>query len=74
MAEVAGVGIASVYQYFPNKEAVITAVYDELLEQERVALERVSDKLSQLDARDSRWNITSTGGIDLRRRVAANSP
>jgi len=31
IADVAGVNIASVYQYFPNKEAIIAEVYEELL-------------------------------------------
>lgn len=31
IADVAGVNIASVYQYFPNKEAVLTGVYEDFL-------------------------------------------
>lgn len=34
IAEVAGVGVASVYQYFPNKEAVLASLYDELTRSE----------------------------------------
>jgi len=33
IADVAGVNIASLYQYFPNKEAVLANVYEESLEQ-----------------------------------------
>jgi AcrR family transcriptional regulator len=32
IADVAGVNIASVYQYFPNKEAVLASVYDKELQ------------------------------------------
>jgi AcrR family transcriptional regulator len=32
IADVAGVNIASVYQYFPNKEAILAGIYDERLE------------------------------------------
>ena len=34
IADVAGVNIASVYQYFPNKEAVLANVYNEVLQQQ----------------------------------------
>jgi AcrR family transcriptional regulator len=30
IAEVAGVAVASVYQYFPNKEAILASLYEEL--------------------------------------------
>ncbi|MFT6050497.1 MAG: AcrR family transcriptional regulator [Halioglobus sp.] len=33
IADVAGVSIASVYQYFPNKEAILASVYDKALQQ-----------------------------------------
>lgn len=33
IADVAGINIASLYQYFPNKEAVLAQVYDEVIQQ-----------------------------------------
>src|SRR4029434_1904324 len=34
IASVAGVAVASVYQYFPNKEAILASVYEELTREE----------------------------------------
>src|SRR6185436_2151988 len=34
IASVAGVAVASVYQYFPNKEAILASVYEELTGEE----------------------------------------
>ena len=34
IAEVAGVAVASVYQYFPNKEAILASLYEELTRSE----------------------------------------
>lgn len=34
LAEVSGVAIGSIYQYFPNKEAIVTLAFEQILEQE----------------------------------------
>jgi AcrR family transcriptional regulator len=38
IAQVAGVNIASLYQYFPSKEALVAAVFEQYLERVRLAL------------------------------------
>jgi AcrR family transcriptional regulator len=45
IARKAGVAIASIYQYFPNKEAIVQAVVDMQLSQEHAQLERQSASL-----------------------------
>lgn len=45
IAEVAGVSIGSLYQYFPNKEAVLTAVMDQSIKK---TAEDIDQKLDQL--------------------------
>lgn len=73
IAEVAGVGIASIYQYFPNKDAILAAVYDELLERERAALEEFGDAMSELDSRAALEYFIDRG-INLRRRLLQLAP
>lgn len=73
IAEVAGVGIASIYQYFPNKDAILAAVYDELLEREQAALEAFGDATSDLDSRAALEYFIDRG-IKLRRRLLQLAP
>jgi AcrR family transcriptional regulator len=68
IAEVAGVGIASVYQYFPNKDAILAAIYDQLLDRELEATEQSDLILSQLDSRQILENAIDRG-IALRLRL-----
>lgn len=48
IAEVAGVAIGSIYQYFPNKEAIVAAVYEEVVEAELRAMAAVGEDLRRL--------------------------
>lgn len=56
IAEVAGVNIASLYQYFPNKEAILTEVFEE---QVRQLTELASSRFTQMD-RLSRESLEDT--------------
>lgn len=73
IAEVAGVGIASIYQYFPNKDAILAAVYDELLEREQAALEKFGDAASNLNSREALEYFLDRG-LNLRRRLLRLAP
>jgi len=42
IAEVAGVSVGSVYQYFPNKEAIVATLYEARLEDSRSLIEALS--------------------------------
>lgn len=56
IAEVAGVDIASLYQYFPNKEAIIADVFEDQIERYTdKARERIPeiDKLSRVSLEDA---------------------
>lgn len=56
MAEVAGVNVGSLYQYFPNKEAIVAAVYAAKLASESEALvlrTRVIDEIARGSLEDS---------------------
>ena len=46
IAEVAGVNISSLYQYFPNKEAVLVDVYDEII---GALLVRARERFEEID-------------------------
>jgi len=73
IAEVAGVGVASVYQYFPNKDAILASVYEELLARERDAITAL---FLDVSARGNRAALESLvdHGIDSRRRLRAIAP
>lgn len=49
IAEMAGVSIGSLYQFFANKEAIVAAVIDDLLQKD---LAYIEEKLSQLQTTD----------------------
>ncbi|UOF01875.1 TetR/AcrR family transcriptional regulator [Bdellovibrio bacteriovorus] len=49
IAEMAGVSIGSLYQFFANKEAIVAAVIDDLLQKDLVYIE---DHLSKLQSTD----------------------
>jgi AcrR family transcriptional regulator len=51
VAERAGVSVGSLYQYFPNKEALVAALAER---HSAVLLARVDEALATLDARDPR--------------------
>ena len=48
IAEVSGATVGSIYQYFPNKESMIAAVYERLLDQESVQLYQMREQLQQM--------------------------
>jgi AcrR family transcriptional regulator len=73
IAEVAGVGVASVYQYFPNKDAILACVYDELLERERAAMTRLFHEIDSGNARAALAALIDNG-IDSRCRLLALAP
>ncbi|TQX84455.1 MULTISPECIES: TetR/AcrR family transcriptional regulator [Rhizobium] len=52
VAERAGVKVGSIYDYFPNKEAIIAEIYEEKLGQVRAFLERGSEAISPDDWQD----------------------
>lgn len=73
IAEVAGVGVSSVYQYFPNKEAILAAVYDDLLAREGAAL-NAPDGAAQPQASPQALQFLIQRGIDQRRRFLRLAP
>ena len=48
IAEVSGAAVGSIYQYFPNKESMIAAVYERLLDQESEQLFQMREQLQGL--------------------------
>jgi AcrR family transcriptional regulator len=53
IAQVAGVGIGSIYQYFPNKEAIVAGVYEEVIEAELCAMREWGERLDRLSVEDA---------------------
>lgn len=49
IAEMAGVSIGSLYQFFANKEAIVAAVIDELLQTDIVYIEERMNQIPQTD-------------------------
>lgn len=45
IAEVSGVAVGSIYQYFPNKDAIVALLYERVLDQESQQLLLMRDKL-----------------------------
>lgn len=52
IAEVAGVNIASVYRYFPNKEAIVAEVYERRLSAHAAMLDSLYARADEIDAFD----------------------
>jgi AcrR family transcriptional regulator len=51
IAQVAGVNIGSLYQYFPNKEAVVAEVYNAMLAAQAETVLAVSQEIDQMASR-----------------------
>lgn len=45
IAEVAGVAVGSIYQYFPNKDAIVAVLYERILDQEAEQLLLMRERL-----------------------------
>ncbi|WP_298190050.1 TetR/AcrR family transcriptional regulator [uncultured Pseudomonas sp.] len=45
IAEVSGVAVGSIYQYFPNKDAIVTLLYERVLDQESEQLLKMRERL-----------------------------
>ncbi len=50
IAEVAGVNIASVYRYFPNKDAILAELYERQLALEGATLDALHARAAEIDA------------------------
>lgn len=53
LAEVSGVSVGSIYQYFSTKEAIIAAVYEKILDQEADSLKDIGEQVKCLSAPDA---------------------
>jgi AcrR family transcriptional regulator len=77
IAEVAGVSIGSLYQYFPNKESIVAAVYAAKLRTEIEALFRrapiVIGEVANHSLEDGLRAVIQTY-VDLRRRLSHLDP
>ncbi len=72
IAEVAGVNIASLYQYFPNKDAILASVYAGKLRTETEAIIRRSpilEKIANQSLEDALRGLIQSY-LDSRRRLA----
>lgn len=45
IAEISGVAVGSIYQYFPNKDAIVALLYERVLDEESEALLRLRERL-----------------------------
>lgn len=45
IAEVSGVAVGSIYQYFPNKDSIVALLYERILDEEAQELLRVRERL-----------------------------
>lgn len=45
VAEISGVAVGSIYQYFPNKDAIVALLYERVLDEESEALLRLRQRL-----------------------------
>ena len=61
IAEVSGVAVGSIYQYFPNKDAIVALLYERILDEESEALLEMPERLAgmplKLALRDILANI-----------------
>lgn len=71
IAEVSGVSMGSIYQYFPNVDAIVATVYEDLIEQEvRAAIGRLSSTHRQVTLRDAMTALIE-GTLAFHRRMLA---
>lgn len=84
IAKRAGVSIGSLYQFFPNKDAIFYELFKRWLQQTLAAIDRVDDLLEQgaskesfidalLDALAGNTEINSKGHWQLRRAMGSSS-
>jgi AcrR family transcriptional regulator len=59
VADVAGVSVGSIYQYFPNKEALVAAVHDRHSEEMHALIQRVIDNASGSSLRNGIASLVS---------------
>jgi len=69
IADVSGVSMGSIYQYFPNVDAIVATVYEELIEQEiQVALQKKTLWRDHMTLRDSMMAMIR-GTLSFHRRM-----
>jgi len=76
IAEVAGVTVGSLYRYFPNKEAVVSDLYEQVLRAQGEAYEALyarADELRGLDL-DELLRLTVDANADLHVRLLSLHP
>src|SRR5258708_2608543 len=73
VAEIAGVGIASVYEYFRNKESIVAAVIEQIVEELITAIERglVAARACTPEEALSLWLHAMFEAVDQRRTLVA---
>jgi AcrR family transcriptional regulator len=68
IAKKAGVAVASLYQYFPNKEAIVNALFERELSEEREEFAARAASLRGASLRDAvRTGVRSTIGVHARK-------
>ena len=71
IAETSGVSMGSIYQYFPNVDAIVATVYEDLIEQEvRAAIQHLSASHRQVTLRDALAALIE-GTLAFHRRMLA---
>jgi AcrR family transcriptional regulator len=68
IAEKAGVAVASLYQYFPNKEAIVNALFTMELSEEEAELSRRTVELKEASIKQAiRVGVESTIGVHAKK-------
>lgn len=57
IAELSGVAVGSIYQYFPNKDAIIALLYERVLDEESEALLSMREKLTGMPLKSALRDI-----------------
>lgn len=57
IAEISGVAVGSIYQYFPNKDAIVTLLYERVLDQESEQLLKMRERLIGVPLESALRNI-----------------
>lgn len=72
IAVVAGIAVASLYEYFPSKEAVVAAVVSETIDEIVVEIEAALDDALALDREQglSAWISAMFSAVEKRQRLA----